>query len=178
MTTPLDPGNAPPAPRPPRPVVARFADWSAVVGFWVMLLQWVLLQWIVVGFGIAGAMGRLAFPIDTAEVATWLAVAAAVAWFGVYIWRFTRRCRVVRVVDDGTWILRNCIGRELGRIAPDTPRRIANYSQRVRSFGPSVRIWTRSYAEIEVAGRTWQTCRSVPKVTARAIEQLQGTLAP
>lgn len=177
MTTTLDTGNAPPAPRQPVRVVARFADWSAVIGFWVMLLQWVLLQFVVVGFGIAGARGSFAFPIGTSEVLTWLAVAAAVAWFGIYIWRFTRRCRVVRVAADGTWILRNCIGLELGRIAPDTPRQMTNFSQKVRSFGPSVRIWTRSYAEIEVAGRTWQTCRSVPKVTARAIEQLRGTLA-
>jgi len=175
MTTPIGTTDAPPGPSVH--VEARFADWSAVIGLWVMALQWSIVQLLVVGLGIASCTGSLDSPIGTAEVLTWLAMAAAVAWFGYYIWQFSRRCRVVRVASDGTWILRNCIGLEIGRIAPTTPRQLTSYSQKVRSHGVSNRKWTRSYAEIAVAGRTWQTCRSIPAMTSRAMAQLQGTPA-
>jgi len=153
--------------------MVRFAGRMAVFGFWFLVGQWALLALLVVLLGIAGATGSMPFPIGAAEVLTWLALAGAVLWLGHLVRRSLQRCRSVALAPDGTWILRNSIGRELGRIDRNTPREVRNVTERVMSLGPSVSFWTRTHASITTRESTWPTCHSIPQETARAVAQLR-----
>ena len=83
--------------------------------------------------------------------------------------RFVTAGSVIAVV---AWILRDQLGRELARIGRDEPRQVEYLTQKVWSFGQSVKRWTRSYARIRTAQRVWETCRSIPKETRPAVERL------
>lgn len=149
-----------------------FAGWEAVFGFWVVAFFWAVLALVVVLLGLAGATMSFSFPIGAAEVLTYVGCVAGVTCFGVAVARQLGRCRAVDVAADGTWILRNCIGHELGRIAPDTPRAVVSWSQQVMSGGTSVRFWRRSHVRITAGGHTWLSCYSIPAVTAKAVARL------
>lgn len=152
---------------------ARFATGVAILGIFVMGLFFVLLFLLVLLYGIAGVTGSLPFPVGFAEVATYLAVAAAVAWWGWTILRDLRCFRVVDVDSNGTWILRNPLGFVLGRIERGDPRRIDDCSQEVWMRATTATQYTRSWVKITAGDRTWRSCCSIPRVTSAAARALR-----
>ncbi|MCB9878780.1 MAG: hypothetical protein H6835_14390 [Planctomycetes bacterium] len=144
----------------------------AAFGFWFLVGQWSILMLLMTLLGIAGATGSLPFPIGAGEVIGWIAAVGVVLWFGRKVLRSLQSCRFVVLAADGAWILRDQLGRELARIGRDEPRQVEYLTQKVWSFGQSVKRWTRSYARIRTAQRVWETCRSIPKETRPAVERL------
>lgn len=160
---------------PRRPDMVKFAGGIAIFGFWCMGFYAAMTVLLVAMLGLAGATGSWPFPIGAAEILTWLACVAGVVWFVRVALRPLRQVRTVTLDAEGTWILRNCVGKTIGRIPANEPRTVTMWSQEVRRYGPSVRRWTRSHGKLVTANATWMSSYSIPSETSAAVSRL---LAP
>jgi hypothetical protein len=153
-----------------------FAGFEAALGLAVLGLFWLL--------GVLGLAGGLILVV-TGEVAAsgelWFGLgllAAFVAWFGWTIVRGLRQFRVVDVLEDGRWILRNPLGVAIGRIAADQERQAIEKRAETWMFTGTARKFTKSWIEIHAAGRTWRSTHSIPKYQARARQALDRLISP
>jgi hypothetical protein len=156
-----------------------FAGFEAALGIGVLGLFWTL--------GALGLAGGLVL-VATGEVASsgelWFGLgvlAAFLGWFGWTIARGLRQFRVIDVLADNRWILRNPLGVVIGRIAPEQERQAVEQRAETWMFTGTARKFTQSWIEVRTAGRTWRSTHSIPKYQARArlaLERLLSSSAP
>lgn len=152
-----------------------FAGFEAALGLAVLALFWLLGALGLVGAVILLATGEV---VGSGELWLGLAILAAfVGWFGWTIARGLRQFRIVDILEDNTWVLRNPLGLVLGRIAPAEEREALEQRAETWMFTGTARKFTKSWIEIRAAGRTYRSTHSTPKYQARArlaLERLLG----
>jgi hypothetical protein len=143
-----------------------FAGFEAALGIAVLAAFWAL--------GAVGLLGGLVLGL-TGVVASsgglWGGLAAlgvVVALLGRVIARGARQFRVIEVLDDGRWWLRNPLGIVIGRIAADQPRVVAEHRAETWMFTGTARKYTQAWIELTANGRTWSSTHSTPRYQATA----------
>ena len=154
----------------------RFAGWEAAIGVFVLgaFAGFAALGFL--GLALLALTGQVAFG---SGVAFGLVVlAGVVAVFGAAIVRGQRQFRVLDIADDGTWILRDSLGRALARIAPGAERSLVEKRRETWMYIGTARKYTQSWFELMSGGRTYESSHSIPKLQAPAREMLGRWLKP
>lgn len=154
----------------------RFAGWEAATGVFVLGAFGVLAALGLLGLAILAITGQVAFGRDV--VLELVVLAGVVVALRAVIARGQRQFRVLEIADDGTWVLRDSLGRALGRIAPGAERSVVEQRRETWMYVGTARKYTQSWFELVSGGRTYESCHSIPKFQAAAREALGRWLRP
>jgi hypothetical protein len=151
----------------------RFAGWEAAIGVFVLGAFAVLGLLGLLGLTALVLTGQVAFGRD---VAFGLVVLAGA--LGAVLVRGQRQFCTLEIADDGTWTLRDSLGRRLGRIAPDAQRSLVEQRRETWMYIGTARKYTRSWFDLVSGDRTYRSCHGIPKFQAPAREALGRWLKP
>jgi len=148
----------------------RFAGWEATIGVVVLGAFWGFGALGLLGLAILLISGQVAFGSD---VALGLAIlAGGVIALAMVLARDRRLFRIIDIADDGSWTLRNHLGRAIARIPPGAERAIVERRREAWMYIGTARRYTQSWFELTCDGRTFESSHGTPRRQAKARDAL------